>query len=333
MKHCANPTRRQSDSARRRSACLTRTLSLIGVGLLTFGSSACGSPNTASSAPSVASTSAASSTSAAANDSNARNAVTILKKATNWYRDRLEQGHSYIAAKDSTDFQTWWEQMNLGLLVDEARKAYGDVTDLYQENEPAPADDWDEIMDGKGEFPTAAKAWAQSHSEADYTKATSALDHADAVAETITPGIVVPREHGKIPMPASAGPTMTASAAALNAAADIAAKATADYRAWFEKGAVMGPTSAQKDWYLAYTPPQQVQDMQDAFSKADANFTADDEPASIDVWRDAATAIPGDIETWYFSDKGQGEDPQLAAKVRGDFDKAAALAEDVRAGK
>lgn len=130
---------------------------------------------------------------------------------------------------------------------------------------------------------------------------------------------------------ATAGPTV-APQSARDAAAAILRKASQDYSAWFEKGAAMAPSAAKIDWYTGYAAPDQVQAMQDAFSAADKNFTADDEPASLDDWRNAATQIPGDIQTWYSSDTGQGQDPALTAKVRAEFSAVAKLAEIVKAG-
>lgn len=259
-------------------------------------------------------------------------AVTLLKTSTNWYRDRLDQGHRYLAAGDMSSFELWWTLMNLGKFVDNAQSAYGDASNLYPGTTPTQLDDWDTIMDVGGDFVTAMDAWHSGHAESDYAKATAALDHADQTVESLAPGITVPRVHGTVPVPAPVQPTTLAPQAARDAAAATLSKAGQDYSAWFEQGAAMTPSPQQIDWYNAYKITDQVNAMENAFSTADKNFTADDEPSSITAWANAATAIPGDIQQWYFSDTGHGEDPTLTTKVRADFASIAKLADSVKAG-
>lgn len=128
-------------------------------------------------------------------------AVAILKTSANWYRDRFDQGHQYLAAGDTDRFETWWNIMNQGSLLATAQSAFGDASDVYGGNEPQSVDDWSVIMGDQGELQAAANAWHASQADADYAKVLAALDHADRTIDALAPGITIPRSHGKITVP------------------------------------------------------------------------------------------------------------------------------------
>jgi hypothetical protein len=127
--------------------------------------------------------------------------VLFLKTSTNWYRDRLDQGHQYVLAGDGDRFEAWWSVISQGSLLDHAQASFGDAADAYSGNEPQQVDDWSTLMGPQGEFQNAVQAWYLSHTEEDYAKVMGALDHVDALIDGLAPGIMVPRLHEKVAIP------------------------------------------------------------------------------------------------------------------------------------
>jgi hypothetical protein len=117
----------------------------------------------------------------------------ILKRAADVYRQRMAEGHGYRQAGKTDYFDAWWQYLTQGIMVsglfvDTARAAYGDATELYG-NDPYPAalDDWDELMDAKGQLVTHATLWHDRGNDAEYQAALIALDNADRLADQIAP--------------------------------------------------------------------------------------------------------------------------------------------------
>jgi hypothetical protein len=52
------------------------------------------------------------------------------------------------------------------------------------------------------------------------------------------------------------------------------------------------------DWRHSTNIELDVQNYLDAFKKADANYTADSEPAAISAWRDDMGTVQADISLW-----------------------------------
>jgi hypothetical protein len=111
-------------------------------------------------------------------------AALILKRAADTYRQ----------AGKTDYFDAWWSYLTQGvivsgLFVDTARKAYSDAGDLYgQDQTPTALDDWDELMDGKGQLVTHATLWHDRDNEAEYQATLITLDQADRLADQIAPG-------------------------------------------------------------------------------------------------------------------------------------------------
>jgi len=102
------------------------------------------------------------------------------------------------------------------------------------------------------------------------------------------------------------------------------------------------PTSAAAKFrdYRQNPNPEMDLSYNDAFTTADANFTADDEPASISTWRNDMYTLQADISGWVgiavgyqISSNTQGDLDTAAAKVLSDISTVKADATDVAAGK
>lgn len=117
-----------------------------------------------------------------------------LKKADDMYRQRLIEGHAYKVA-DKTDYvDAWWSYMTVGLsgsckLIDSAQVAYSDATDFYGHGgTPVALDDWDTLMDARGEFDIHTSLWHSTGNDAEYQASLIVLDRADRLADQIAPG-------------------------------------------------------------------------------------------------------------------------------------------------
>ncbi len=195
----------------------------------------------------------------------------------------------------------------------------------------------------------AAEADAAAKAKADSDAATKAKTEADAAAKEKADTDTATKAKTEADAAAKAQADADADAAAAKAAAEAEAAAkrgetaaavlqvaVSTLHAEFEKGTTLtgGP---RVDWWTGngtdVFPVRVVTVSMKAFSDADQNFTADNEPASITAWRDTMGVIPGDVQNWYNSDKGQGYDPALRAKVEADFTAADQLVADVRASK
>jgi hypothetical protein len=127
---------------------------------------------------------------------------------------------------------------------------------------------------------------------------------------------------------ASASPHITAAQKAqvqaiLQAAIDhYATEFAAGQTALSHKG-----TNDFYNWRHSTNIEQDVQTFLDAFTKADANYTADSEPAAMASWRDDMSTVQADIVVWVHVavswQIGQKTDTDLAAAtatVNKDFD-------------
>lgn len=126
-----------------------------------------------------------------------------VKEADDMYRQRLIEGHSYKVAGKTDYFDVWWSYMTIGLtgsgkLIDSAQVAYSDATDFYgQDATPGALDDWDTLMDAKGEFDIHTSRWHSTGNDAEYQASLIVLDRADRLADQIAPGAV----YNPIPLP------------------------------------------------------------------------------------------------------------------------------------
>lgn len=102
------------------------------------------------------------------------------------------------------------------------------------------------------------------------------------------------------------------------------------------------PTSAAAKLrdYQANPNPENDDAYMTAFTAADANFTADDEPASITPWRDDMGTLQTGISDWInvavsyqIQEKGQADLDAAAATVRADLARVALDVKGVAAGK
>ncbi|MBE4720487.1 hypothetical protein DAD99_20805 [Pseudarthrobacter sp. AB1] len=122
-------------------------------------------------------------------------AALILKRAADVYRQQLGEGHGYLRAGKTDYYDAWWSYLTQGILgsglfVDTARTAYSDATELYGLDQyPKALDDWDELMDGRGQLVTHATLWHDRGNEAEYQAALITLDNADRLADKIAPGV------------------------------------------------------------------------------------------------------------------------------------------------
>lgn len=166
-----------------------------------------------------------------------------------------------------------------------------------------------------------------------------------------TPAPASPSASVPAPKPVPAPVTPPADRAG---AAAILAKSVAHYRAMFQQGqdiightqyadgfaglaAMDDPTSAAARFrdYRQNPGPERDLSSDDAFSRADAKFTAANEPQAISDWRDDMGTAQGDLSQWVLvavdyqiSQKSQADLDAAASKVEQDLTKADA---DVRA--
>jgi hypothetical protein len=112
------------------------------------------------------------------------------------------------------------------------------------------------------------------------------------------------------------------------------------YRTQFAHGEAVRGTPAGVQWWTTVHLDSDVAPQLKAFSDADKNFTAADEPPSMSDWRYDIGAVSGDVGLWYQTgasfDTGSATAAQLhaaAQKVLSDLDAADQDTANVLAGK
>lgn len=153
------------------------------------------SPSPIESSPTAAPANAAAPTTAEKGERDVKAALR-LKKADDMYRQRLIEGHTYKTTAKMDYFDAWWSYMTVGLtgsgkLIDSAQVAYSDAMDFYgQDATPGALDDWDTLMDARGEFDIHTSLWHSTGNDAEYQASLIVLDRADRLADQIAPGAV-----------------------------------------------------------------------------------------------------------------------------------------------